>query len=258
MTIKEVATTTGPSRLLEMAVAQDLDIDKLEKLVAMQERFDAREARKAFYAALSRFQSIIPEIKKTKTVSFISKRTGEKTEYNYAPLPSMIEQVKGALYECGLAYRWEISENDEIEVTYHLTHVDGHSEQTTMTAPIDTSGSKNAVQGKASTVQYLKRYTMEGGLGLAAADDNDAVDVDNPTTSPTAKEPVKEYNRETPFWLIVKGYEKWHGQPWTELPASLLQLMLDSETTDQTPVPYLKAIEVANDEIARRIEESGQ
>ena len=252
MTSKEIATTTGPSQLLEMAVAQDLDIEKLEKLVAMQERFDAREARKAFYAALSIFQSEVPEIPKTEKVSF-----GE-TKYSYAPLGSIVKAISPALLANGLSYRWDFDTTGEIVVSCVITHIEGHSETTTMSAPTDTSGSKNQVQSRASSITYLQRYTLIGALGLATANqDNDAAHGDEATDLPKTKEPVKEYNRETPFWLTVEGYEDCHGQAWAELPDSLLQLMLDSETTDQTPVPYLKAIEVANDEIARRIEESG-
>ena len=159
----------SPSVLLQMAVSQDLDIDKLEKLVAMNERFEAREARKAFYAALAKFQSMVPDIPKTTKVEFGS------TKYSYAPIGSITKTIAPALLECGLAYRWDFDTTGEIIVGCIVTHINGHSETTTMSAPADDSGKKNAVQSRASTITYLQRYTLIGALGLAtAADDNDA------------------------------------------------------------------------------------
>jgi hypothetical protein len=40
-----------------------------------------------------------------------------------------------------------------------LSHELGHSEETTMTLPLDTSGSKNNVQAVGSSTSYGKRYT---------------------------------------------------------------------------------------------------
>ena len=41
-----------------------------------------------------------------------------------------------------------------------------------MTAPADTSGSKNAIQARGSTVTYLQRYTLLGALGLVTGDED--------------------------------------------------------------------------------------
>ena len=50
----------------------------------------------------------------------------------------------------------------------------GHSEETTLKAPPDTSGSKNSIQAIGSTVTYLERYTLLAATGMAAAGmDND-------------------------------------------------------------------------------------
>jgi hypothetical protein len=54
-----------------------------------------------------------------------------------------------------------------------VTHRDGHSEETSLASPVDTSGSKNAVQQIGSTVEYLRRYTLLAALGLATSKDDD-------------------------------------------------------------------------------------
>ncbi len=166
-------TDQGPARLLEMAVQQDLDIDKLERLVAMKERWDAQKAKEAFYAALVNFQKIVPVLEKRNVVDFKGKSGGE-VRYAYASLSDIKAQIQEGLSDCGLSYRWEFADNTgNIDVTCIVTHILGHSEKTTMTAPADSSGSKNPVQERASTITYLQRYTLIGALGLTTANQDD-------------------------------------------------------------------------------------
>lgn len=169
-----VVTAEGPSRLLEIAVRQDLDIDKLERIMAMQERWNEQKAKEAYYNALSQFQQIVPTLEKRNVVDFVSKKTGARTHYAYASLADIKGQIQEGLSNCGFSYRWEFADKaDQLEVTCILTHLSGHSEKTTMTAPADTSGSKNPVQERASTITYLQRYTLIGALGLATANMDD-------------------------------------------------------------------------------------
>jgi len=163
-----------PSRLLEMAIEKDADIEKLEKLMDLQERWEAKEAKKAFLIAMSKFQDECPELKKDKTVSF------NQTSYSYVPLGSIRNQIKDSLKACGLSYRWETDEKDgKIEITCVVSHIDGHSERNSMQAEKDASGSKNVIQQRGSTMTYLQRYTLIGALGISTADqDNDSKDVD--------------------------------------------------------------------------------
>ncbi len=166
-------TDQGPARLLEMAVQQNLDIDKLERLMAMQERWNEQQAKGAFYAALSQFQRIVPVLEKRNVVDFAGK-SGGRVKYAYASLSDIKGQIQEALSGCGLSYRWEFADKEsQLEVTCILTHLSGHSERTAMTAPADTSGSKNPVQERASTITYLQRYTLIGALGLATANMDD-------------------------------------------------------------------------------------
>ncbi len=156
---------TTPDQLLALAVHENLDIDKLEKLLAMKERYDAQQAKKAFFIALSDFQIACPEIRKGKEVSF-----GD-TRYFYAPLADIDRQIKQPLKDHGLTKRWDIQDNkDEIHVTCIITHIDGHSECTPMTANPDTSGKKNAIQARGSAIEYMKRYTLIAALGLTTTD----------------------------------------------------------------------------------------
>lgn len=151
-----------PMRLLELAVAQNADIDKLERLMAMQTQWEEKSAKREFLAALSSFQTECPNILKGK----------QGHNSNYAPLSDIVAAVRGLLYQHGLSYRFEQehSSNSLIKVTCVVSHESGHSESNCMLANPDASGNKNAIQAIGSTVTYLMRYTFMGALGITTAD----------------------------------------------------------------------------------------
>jgi hypothetical protein len=168
-TTEIIPASTTPSDLISQAINKDLDIEKLERLLAMKERWDKEQARKAFLNSLSEFQNDCPDLRKTKRVFFETQKGA--TEYYYAPLSDIDRQIKKLMKDNGLSKRWEIKDGgDKIRVVCIIAHSDGHSEQTEMEAMADVSGSKNAIQARGSAIEYMKRYTLIGALGITTAD----------------------------------------------------------------------------------------
>lgn len=164
---RSLQPATTPAQLLAMAVQQGADLDRLEKLMDLQERWEANEARKAFTAAMTGFKSEPIQIIKAKHVEFRT-RDGDVTSYNHAELSDITDAVGPALAKHELSYRWDIQQQGAaITVECILTHVRGHSERVTMTAPPDVSGKKNAIQQVASTTTYLQRYTLLAITGMS-------------------------------------------------------------------------------------------
>lgn len=159
-----ISAIQSPDNLLALAVEKGADIDQLTKLMDLKERYDAANAKKAFFEAMAEFQSIVPTIKKTSQVKFNS------TNYMFAPLGSIAEQIREPMRACGLSYRFEQNHQNGIEVVCIVTHILGHSERTPMIANADQSGGKNAIQAIGSTVTYLQRYTLISALGLTTAE----------------------------------------------------------------------------------------
>lgn len=151
------------------------DVAKLQALLDVKERWEKQEARKAYVSALAAFKANAPKIQKDKTVGFVSEKTGRTTSYKHATLDNASEQIGAALSTHGLSHRWNVEQDgSNIKVTCILTHVLGHSEQVSMHAQPDTSGSKNSIQAIGSTTSYLQRYTLFAATGLAPKDaDND-------------------------------------------------------------------------------------
>lgn len=163
-----------PMRMLQIAMDQGADLAKLEQLMALQERWEKSEARKAYVAAIARFKKNPPEILKRKRVHFENNKGGT-TSYMHAELADVCAGAIRGLAEVGISHHWEV-EQDASLITVHcvLTHEQGHSERTTLKGPADQSGGKNAIQAIASAVTYLERYTLLAATGLATrGTDND-------------------------------------------------------------------------------------
>lgn len=161
-----VAAAVTPVTLLQLAVQQNADIDKLQRLMDLQERWEATEARKAFVSAMAAFKADPPSILKSKQVNIPG---GAK--FAHATLADVCDGVCAALSKHGLSHNWETGQVDgSVTVTCVITHELGHSERTTLTARPDDSGKKNSIQQIASTVTYLERYTLMAATGLAARD----------------------------------------------------------------------------------------
>ena len=162
----------SPNMLIQMAVAGNASIEKLEKLMDLNDRHEAKEAKKAFTVAMTQFRAGCPTISKDQNVSFETSKG--KTEYNHAGLSGTIEQVKELMTKCGLSHGWRTDHVETgLKVTCILSHVLGHSEETSLVCAPDSSGGKNPIQALGSTQTYLERYTLFAILGLASAEDDD-------------------------------------------------------------------------------------
>ncbi len=159
--------TVTPATLLSLAVQQGADLDRLQQLMDLQDRWDANQARKAYVQAMAEFKTNPPEIFKTKQVEFGT------TKYKHATIGDVTVAIIDGLSAHGLSHRWDIDQSSGIKVTCVLTHRMGHSESTVMQAMADKSGGKNEIQAIASTVTYLQRYTLLAATGLATQDTTD-------------------------------------------------------------------------------------
>ncbi len=153
----------NPLALIALAVQQGADVEKLTKLFELQERWENREAKKAFVNALSEFKKHAPDVEKRRQVAF------GNTRYKFAALDDCCDKIGPALAEHGLSYTWKTENADKgiIRITCVLTHRLGHSEETSLQAVADQSGGKNAIQAIGSTITYLERYSLLAACGIA-------------------------------------------------------------------------------------------
>jgi hypothetical protein len=138
----------------------NVDIDKMERLMAMQERAIAQRSQAAFASSFAEMQIELPSI--------AEKGKGHGT-VTYATWEDINDAIKPVLAKHGFGLRFEVGRSgDRLTVTGVLMHREGHSERTTMELPADTSGSKNAVQAVGSSTSYGKRYVAAALLNLTS------------------------------------------------------------------------------------------
>ncbi|MCK5017407.1 MAG: ERF family protein [Candidatus Peribacteraceae bacterium] len=158
----------SPIELMTLALSKNMEVDKLEKMLELQERYEKNEAKKAYTDAMASFKANPPKILKDMNVSY------KQTSYNHASLGNVTQSINKALAEHGFSSSWKTNQENNITVTCSITHKAGHSESTSLSAPPDSSGSKNTIQAIGSTVTYLQRYTLLALTGLATHEDDDA------------------------------------------------------------------------------------
>lgn len=190
-----IAASATPADLLRIAMERGANLDMLERLMALQERHEANEARKAFVDAMAGFKTEPLEIFKRKQVGYTTK-DGDFVGYKHAELSDVAEVVVPALARHGFSHRWDVTQdNGRVVVTCIVTHRSGHSESLTMDAAPDNSGKKNSIQQVASTVTYLQRYTLLGITGLAAKgmdDDGQGAGSDKPEVPQALLDDLKQ------------------------------------------------------------------
>ncbi|MCK5606738.1 ERF family protein [Candidatus Pacearchaeota archaeon] len=159
------------NKIMELAIEKG-DLDKVEKMMELQERYEIREAKKAYVAAMTAFKADPPRIEKDSHVKF--KTSKGTTEYKHANLANASDKINRALSVYGLSAAWETNQDERgIAVTCKITHILGHCETTTLKAGGDDSGGKNKIQAIGSTVTYLERYTLLALTGLATHEEDD-------------------------------------------------------------------------------------
>lgn len=158
-----------------VACNPEVDMDKFERMIDMQERILKRNGEQAFAADFAEMQSELPRIARNGVIEIKDKNTHRVIQStSFAKLEDINDGVRPILKRYGFGVSFSIDQSTSgITVTAKLLHRMGHSEKTSLTLSIDNSGSKNNVQGCGSTISYGKRYTLSAILNISTGDDTD-------------------------------------------------------------------------------------
>lgn len=175
-----MAEASATISLIErLALDPRVDVDKLERLMLMQERAVARSAKASYAAALAEMQPNLPTVEQNGRI-IIREKNGDKIVQStpYALWADINEAIKPALAAHGfaLSFRNGTTPEGKITVTGVLSHRDGHSEETTIVLMHDSTGSKNNVQAIGSSISYGKRYTAGMLLNITSRAPGEADD----------------------------------------------------------------------------------
>lgn len=156
-----------------MAMTPDADIDKMEKLLAMKERIDAKNAEAEFNSAMSRVQKKVPAIQKN--------RTNDQTRSNFADLEQTNRAIIPVYTEEGFSLSFGTEDSNiegYIRVICDVMHSFGHTKRYHLDLPKDDAGlkgnqNKTMVHASGSSISYARRYLVNMIFNLTTSDDND-------------------------------------------------------------------------------------
>jgi hypothetical protein len=161
--------------LIRVAIENNLDVEKLERLIALQERVMERSARMAFFEALASFRNECPPIRKTReNTQFQVTRAGVRRNGMYAPLEEIDRVARPVAAKHGLGWTWDTRVDDTLmHVTCRVIHVDGHTETTNVSMPFESKAGSSVQQKYGSCQTYGMRYSLIAALGITTVDEDD-------------------------------------------------------------------------------------
>lgn len=239
--------------IIAMGLKQGITPESLEKLLAMKERLDAKQAEEDFYAARTAFQAESKVILKTVNVDH---------KYNYAPLDHIVEAVRPLLVKYGFSYAFSSKLADgQITVVCTVHHTGGHKTETSWSCRV-TSGTKlmNEPQQDAWSDTFARRYAFTGAFGLVVAgEDKDAnsgpknktfgrkkaVEKEEPSGGPPAE--LNQKDACTALWHALTPAANGNNNNWDSREKWLVdELGLDTFDRRKTPpAEIMKIVEKA-------------
>jgi hypothetical protein len=186
-----------------------LDVEKMSKLLDMQERILEQERRQQFAEALAQLQARIPQIDKHGAIQDNSGKVRNK----YAKYEDIDIVLRPMIADAGFSVTFNEEDATAAGRRYSCTllHRGGHSVTKYLTLPLDSSGSKNSIQGAGSTFSYARRYLLTAHLNLVQRGED--IDGNDPTLvsldqSTAIRDLIKETgSNEKTFLELIAGVD---------------------------------------------------
>lgn len=148
------------------------DVDKLERLLAMQERVLEREAEQRFNVAMREAQEEMGPVLKN--------RKNSETHSTYADLEQVSKLMDPIIYRHGFSMSFGTADcpyPNHYRVTCDVSHTGGFSKHYQADVPVDNTGPKGAqnktmTHGFGSALSYGRRYLKLLIFDVATTDDD--------------------------------------------------------------------------------------
>jgi len=169
-----VSDTNAIIQVIERAASNpSVDMDKMERLLEMQERILNRNAESEFNAAMSRAQAKIGRV--------AADATNPQTRSKYASYAALDRVLRPVYTEEGFALSFDTGEAphpDSVRVLCYVSHVAGHKRTHHVDMPADGKGAKGGdvmtkTHATGAAMQYGMRYLLKLIFNVAVGDDDD-------------------------------------------------------------------------------------
>lgn len=204
----EEPSATNMLAMIERAAGNPaIDVDKMERLLALHERIVARQAETAFNIALAEAQNEMPRIQRD--------AKNPSTNSLYARLESLNKEAVPIYTKHGFSLSFGTAESkltDSVMVTCVVSHRDGFSRNYQCDIPLDIAGAKGNLNktrthGFGSTLSYGRRYLTLLIFNISLVNEDDDGNQGNRPKPPgpstlAAEDSVKKYAQQ--LWTLLK------------------------------------------------------
>jgi len=168
----EVRGASSPVEMVQILLEKGIKPEDLEKMLTLQERYEATQARKAYNDSMVNVHKHIKSVAKT--------LKNPQTHSNYASLDNIVCATKAVYTEEGFSisfYEGDTDKPEHVRVCADVIHRLGHKETYHYDVPMDGKGLKGnsnmtAIHAKASSVSYARRYLMCMIWNIPTGDDD--------------------------------------------------------------------------------------
>jgi hypothetical protein len=153
--------------IAKAATSKNVDKEKMDSLIAMQNRMGAERRIAAYNRDMAACQAAIPPIPKTQKGSGAGK---------YAPYDEVDKIIRPIYSRFGFSVSFDTETVREGRKKYIIvvSHSEGHADTKDLELPDDNGDDMNELQGEGSTLSYAKRYLAGMAFNLVyVGQDND-------------------------------------------------------------------------------------
>ncbi len=161
------------SAIANAARDPNVDVEKMERLWAMHEKMQDRQAQQAFSVAMKAAQSEMPTIAKD--------RHNTQTNSDYATLDAINAAITPVYTRHGFSLTFGTADSPlegHVRVVCKVMHAEGHSQSYEYDSPMDSAGiggkvNKTPTHARGSAITYGRRYLTLMIFNLSTGYDDD-------------------------------------------------------------------------------------
>lgn len=170
--VVEVEPTTLLQVIQNASMNPEVDIEKMERLMAMHERLVDKQNETAFHAAMTEAQ------KQTRRIA--ADLENKQTHSRYASYAALDKVLRPIYTEHGFALSFDTGDapDEYVRVLCYVSHSGGHSKTYKVDMPADGKGAKGGdvmtkTHAVGSGMSYGMRYLLKMIFNVAIGDDDD-------------------------------------------------------------------------------------
>jgi len=166
--------TTSFIQMIERAASNpNVDVDKMSRLLDMQERVLNKQAETDFAQAMASAQSEIGRV--------AADASNPQTRSKYASYAALDRAIRPAYAKHGFALSFDTADTDKdgyVRVVCHVSHRGGHTRTYHIDMPADGKGAKGGdvmtkTHATGSAMTYGQRYLLKSIFNIAIGTDDD-------------------------------------------------------------------------------------